>query len=165
LKKIKFLFFLAGLMPVLLPDSPQAREQWASPPPYRGPASRGMLPLDEMRRRAYERDREWRQREEEQRRRDEDERLRLQWRLEDERRREARERLDERARDGERRAFHEERERMERSVRELPRRKEEGSGERNSGRGGPRREPEYRGKGLDAGELRRYGLIRPGERP
>jgi hypothetical protein len=160
---VKYFFLLVGLLLPFVPDALPAREQWASPPPYRGPASRGMSSLDEMQRQAYERDRERRRREQEQVRRDEDERRRRQWRLEDERRREAHGRLDERARDWERRALHE-KERVERLERELQQRREDG-GAQGSDSGGSRRTPEYRGKKLDARELRRYGLIRSGERP
>jgi hypothetical protein len=160
---VKYLFLLVGLLLPFVPDALPARGQWASPPPYRGPASHGMSSLDEMQRRAYERDRERRRREQEQIRREGDERRRRQWRLEDERRREARGRLDERARGWERRALHE-KERVERLERELQQRRGDG-GTRSFGGGSSRRTPEYRGKKLDARELRRYGLIRSGERP
>ena len=117
-----------------------------------------MLYHNEMQRRSYERDQEWRRRDDEQRRRVEDERQRELWRRDEERRRENVRRQDERARDGgQRRAYEEWR--RERIQDEWLQR----DGEKR--KSGAHRESEYKGKPLNAKELRRYELIKPGDRP
>ena len=129
------------------------------PPPDRG--ARNTMMLHEVQRRAYEQDQEWRRREDDQRRKVEEERQRDMWRRDDQRRRENARLQDERARDWDRRQAYEE-QRLERFQHEWLRRDEE---KRKGGRGGYHREPEYKGKPLDAKELRRYDLIKPGDRP
>ena len=131
----------------------------SGPPPDR--SSRNTMMLHEMQRRSYERDQEWRRRDEDQRRRVEEERQRDMWRREDQRRRENTRLQDERVREGDRRRAYEA-QRLERFQHELLQRDEE---KRKGGKGGSYREQEYKGKPLDAKELRRYDLIKPGERP
>ena len=117
--------------------------------------------LHEVQRRSYERDQEWRRRDKDQRRRAEDERQRDLWRRDDQRRQENTRLRDERVREGDRRRAYEAH-RLERFQHELLQRDE---AKRKGGKGGSYREPEYKGKPLDAKELRRYDLMKPGERP
>lgn len=160
----RWTIFTAAALGVLLPALASA---WPdnSLPPYRGPGSQ-TLPLDEIQRRAYEYDMEWRRRDEEERRRAGEERQRLQWRLEEERRREAFRERDERQKVWEQRAGSYGGQDFERfDEEELMQRRDAGRSGKKSGRGGAHREREHRGKPLDPKELRRYELIKPGERP
>jgi hypothetical protein len=117
--------------------------------------------LHEMQRRAYDQEQKWRRRDDEQRRRVEEDRQRDLWRRDEERRREDVRRQEERTHDWEQRRAYEER-RQERFRYELLQRDEQ---TRKGGKGGAYREPEYQGKPLNPKELRRYELIKPGERP
>ena len=121
-------------------------------------STRNAMMLHEMQRRAYEQDQEWRRRDDEQRRRTEDERQRDLWRRDEERRRENVRLQDERTRDWEQRRAYEE-QRQERFRYELLQR------DGQARKSGAQREPEYQGKPLNPRELRRYELIKPGERP
>ena len=144
---------------------PGIAHAWDSVPNYSRQQSdrnaQNMKIIDDMQRQASERDQEWRRRDDEQRRRDADERQRNLRRRDDERRRENARLQDERARDWGQRQAHEE-QRMERFNYELLQRDEQ---QRKGGKGGSYREPEYRGKPLNPKELRRYELLKPGERP
>jgi len=111
-----------------------------------------------MQRRAYEQDQEWRRRDDEQRRRVEDERQRELWRRDEERRRENARQQDERTRDWEQRRAYEEW-RQERFNDELLQR------DAQKRKSGSYRESEHKGKPLNPKELRRYDLIKPGDRP
>ena len=123
--------------------------------------TRNMMMLQEMQHRAHDQEQEWRRRDDEQRRRVEEDRQREQWRRDEERRRTNARQQEERTRDWEQRRTYEER-RQERFQHELLHRDEQ---KRQGGKGGAYREPEYRGKPLNPKELRRYELIKPGERP
>jgi membrane protein involved in colicin uptake len=125
-------------------------------PPDR--STRNTFMFHEMQRRAYEQDQEWRRRDDEQRRRTEDERQREMWRRDEDRRRENARQQDERTRDWEQRRAYEE-QRQERFQHDLQQRDEQKQ------KGGAYREPAYTGKPLAPKELRRYELIKPGERP
>ena len=140
---------------------PGLAQAWNGGPHYGLPSgrhTRGMTMMDEIQRRAYEQDQEWRRRDDEHRRRTEDERQREMWRRDEERRRENARQQDERTRDWEQRRTYEEW-RMERFNYELLQRDDQ---KRKSG---AYRDPEYKGKPLNPKELRRYELIKPGERP
>ena len=140
---------------------PGMAQAWNSGPHYGLPPDRGsrnMMYYNEMQRRAYEQDMEWRRRDDEQRRRAEDERQRELWRRDEERRRENARRQDERTRDWEQRQAYEEW-RQERFNDELLQR------DAQKRKSGAYRESEYKGKPLDPKELRRYDLIKPGDRP
>jgi len=144
---------------------PGLAQAWNNSPNSGPPRDRGTQNMLqnylEMQRRASDQDQEWRRRDDEQRRRVEDERQRELWRRDEERRREDARRQDERARDwAQRRAYEEWR--QERFNDELLQRDEQ---KRKGGKGGSYREPEYKGKPLNPKELRRYELIKPGERP
>ena len=132
------------------------------PPTYRGPGHGAILPIDDLRRYAQERDQEWQRRDQEQRQREEHERQRQQWRLEEERRRTADRERDARQRDWQQRSLYEEqrRERFEYEL-ELDRRETTGQDSQR----GAYREPKYQGKPLDPKELRRYKPVKPGEIP
>lgn len=111
--------------------------------------AQNMRIIDDMQRQATERDQEWRRRDDEQRRRDADIRQRELLRRDEERRRENARLQGERTRDWEQRQAYEE-QRQERL---------------NQQKGGSNREKEYKGKPLNPKELRRYELLKPGERP
>jgi len=138
---------------------PGLAQAWNGGPDHGLPPNRhrGMM-MDEMQRRAYDQDQEWRRRDDEQRRRVEDERQREMWRRDEERRRENARQQDERTRDWEQRRAYEEW-RQERFNYELLERDEK------KRKGGAYQEPEYKGKPLNPKGLRPYELIKPGERP
>ena len=140
---------------------PGLAQAWSDVPSRGLPFDRNaqnMMVINEMQRRAYERDQEWRRRDDEQRRRVEEEWQREMWRRDEERRRENARLRDEHARDREQRRAHEERS-LERSRYELLQR------DNQKRKDGSHRESELRGKPLNPKELRRYELIRPGDRP
>ena len=143
---------------------PVMAQAWNSGPHYGlqpDRYGRDTTKFNDMQRRSYEQDQEWRRRDDEQRRRVEDERQREMWRRDEERRRENVRQQRERTRDWDQRRGYEE-QRLERFNHELLQRDEE---KRKGGKGGANREPEYKGKPLNPKELRRYRLIKPGERP
>ncbi|MDR2695971.1 MAG: hypothetical protein LBC79_06290 [Deltaproteobacteria bacterium] len=140
---------------------PALAQAWNGDPRYGPPAdrsTRNTMMFNEMQRRAYEQDQEWRRRDDDQRRRVEEERQRDLWRRDEERRRENALRQDERTRDWEQRRTYEE-QRQERFRYELLQR------DAKTRKSGAHREPEYQGKPLNPKELRRYETSKPGERP
>jgi len=141
---------------------PGPAQAWNSGANYARAPDRGtqnmIMHYNEIQRRAYDQDREWRRREDDQRRRAEDERQRELWRRDAERRQENASRQNERAREWEQRQAYEEW-RRERVDDELLQR------DAQTRKGGAYRESENKGKPLNPKELRRYELIKPGERP
>ena len=123
---------------------------WSGGPPPDRSSGQTMM-LHDLQHRTYDQEKEMRRRDDEARRRAEEERQRETWRRDEERRRENTRRQDERARDWEQRQAYEE-QRLERFQHELLQRDEQ---KRQGGKG----------KSLDSRELRRYDLVKPGDRP